>query len=330
MKRFAFLCLLTASFLATSMMAAEIKTIIPRNAAKPVGPYSPGLQVGDYLYVSGQGVNDSQNHRPGDIFGQTRQCLANVKAIVEAAGMTMDQIIHAQLYIADISKYRDVQRIWKEYFKVLPPRVTLNVARMPTDTTVEITVVVYKGSKSDRVYLPEAPSIKRFLGELKREKLTSEQVAAVTIYHTHKKPAYEIEKEIEKIWQKERPAVSIVEVPALPSKSGITVTGVAAREAGSLKRNGNCSSIGDTKFCALSMAGNGDVAEQTAETLSKLSLNNVVATNVYMDSIDEFTKMNAQYAEAFQGKTLPTRTTVQPQEPGAARSRFRFSYVAIQ
>ncbi len=317
--------------LGLATFAADIETIIPRNAAKPVGPYSPGLKVGDYLYVSGQGVNDSANHRPGDIQGQTRQCLANVRAIVEAGGFTMDQIIHAQLYVADISKYRHVEKIWKEYFQNQPPRITLNVARMPTDTTVEITVVAHKGTAADRVYLPEASSLKNFLKAVRKEKLTQGHVAAITVYHTAQKPAYEIEQQIEKIWNAGRPAITVVEVPALPSKSGMTVTGVAAREIASLKREGNCSSIGDTNFCSLSFDDPaGDVEQQTKSTLEKLSLNHVVATNVYMDSIDEFGKMNAKYAEAFNGKTLPTRTTVQPLSPGSARYKFRFSFVSVQ
>lgn len=313
-----------------AVCAAEIKTIVPPNAAKPVGPYSPGLLVGDYLYVSGQGVNDAENRRAGDIQGQTRQCIANVKAIVEAAGLSLDQVIHAQLYLADISKYREVNQIWGEYFKNAPPRITLNVVRMPTDTTVEITVVAYKGTNSNRVYFPEASSLKDFVKGVKRAKLTTDHVAAVTVYHTSKTPAFQVEKEIEKIWKANRPAISVVEVPALPSKSGITVTGVAAKELSALKRNGDCSSIHDTNFCALSFTMGGDVESQTAATLAKLALNQVVATNVYLDSIDEFAKMNAKYAEAFHGKTLPTRTTVQPLSPGAKQEKFRFSFVSVQ
>lgn len=325
MRRLALFCTL-----GMAALAADIKTIVPQNAAKPVGPYSPGLLAGDYLYVSGQGAIDASGKRAEGIEAQIRQGLNNVKAIVDAAGLTLDQVVHTQLYLADIANYAVVDKVWKEYFKSSPPRVTLIVARMPTDTPVEITVVAYKGSKANRFYIPEVSSFKELTSILKREKLSGDHIASITAYHTSKVSAAAIEKEIAKLWKNNRPAVSVVEVPAVVSKSGLTITGVAAREQSSLKRNGACSSISDTAFCSLALATGEGVEAQTAATFAKLQLDNVVATNVYLDSIDEFAKMNAKYAEAFKGKTLPTRTTVQPLKPGTAKEKFRFAYVAIQ
>ncbi len=63
--------------------SSERGVIVPANAPKPVGPYSPGIFVGDYLYVSGQGVRDSSGAMPEGLTAQTRQCLENVKVIVE-------------------------------------------------------------------------------------------------------------------------------------------------------------------------------------------------------------------------------------------------------
>lgn len=363
-RRLALFCTLSMAAL-----AADIKTIVPQNGAKPVGPYSPGLLVGDYLYVSGQGASDASGKRPEGIEAQTRQCLNNVKAIVEAAGLTMDHTVYAQLYLSDISNYEKVNTIWPEYFKMLPARATLNVVRMPTDTPIEITVVVYKGQRSaitpanirnraplspgistaDRLYIsgimgrdsnsgkiPKTPEgqvqmvfdrLKKVLSEAKAD---AGNVAFVNIYRTSTIPAEMVDAAIAKFWKGGRPSIALLEVSALPFGANISVTGVAAKDKASLTRKGDCSSIGDTSFCSLAWAAGDGVETQTSATFAKLSLTDVVATNVYLDSIDEFARMNAKYAEAFKGKTLPTRTTVQPLKPGVAKEKFRFSFVAVQ
>jgi len=78
---------------------AEKRAIAPPGV-KPVGPYSPGILVGDYLYVSGQGGRDAAGTLSPTVEGQTRQTLQNVKAIVEAAGLTMEHVVYSQVYIA--------------------------------------------------------------------------------------------------------------------------------------------------------------------------------------------------------------------------------------
>src|SRR5438552_3250929 len=107
----------------------ERKVIVPVNAAKPVGPYSPGILVGDYLYVSGQGVRDGKGAMPEGIVAQTKQCLENIKAITEAAGLTMEHVVHLQLYLERMSDFGEVDRIYETYFPSAPPaRVVVGVA----------------------------------------------------------------------------------------------------------------------------------------------------------------------------------------------------------
>jgi 2-iminobutanoate/2-iminopropanoate deaminase len=60
---------------------------------KPVGPYSPGIVAGDFLYVSGQGARDREGKLPDTVEGQVRQTLDNVKLIVEAAGLTLEHVV---------------------------------------------------------------------------------------------------------------------------------------------------------------------------------------------------------------------------------------------
>ncbi len=336
-----------------SVFGAELRVVVPVDGPKPVGPYSPGIVHGDYLYVSGQGAA-SGGKFPAGAEVQTRACLTNVKMIVEAAGFTMAQVVHAQLYLADMANYEAVNRVWPEFFPVPPARVTLGVSRMPTDTPVEITVVAHRG-KGHAVYLPGAKppvpmspgmltpdrlyiggilgrdaeagttpaafrdqaklAFERFGKVLQSAKVEKLATAFVTVYRTPAMPLEDLSLMMTAYFGDRLPPHSILEVPALPMGANIEVSGVAARSRNDRKSSGDCSLIGDTAFCALS---------------DKLSAEqNVVATNFYIDSIDEFAVMNAAYAKTFEGKTLPTRTTVQPM-PTGEQSKHRLSYVAVR
>src|SRR5262245_23858911 len=99
-------------FLIVSIIAsaADLKVIAPSGGRPPVGPYSPGIMAGDYLYVSGQGAAKADGSFPESTEQQVEQSLNNVKAIVEGAGLTMQHIVYAHLYLKDISKYDDANR----------------------------------------------------------------------------------------------------------------------------------------------------------------------------------------------------------------------------
>lgn len=340
--------------------------IVPANAAKPVGPYSPGILAGDYLYVSGQGATRNGKLAPS-IDGQTRDCLENVKAIVEGAGLTMDQVVYAHLYLADVKNYEAVNKIWPEYFKSLPARFTVAVTRMPTDTPIEITVVAYKGKKeavmlagspspvpispgvltADRFYVAGIlgrdsatgvipPTIdgqidmvfSRLKNVLAAAKMDGRHMAVANIYRTAAVSNEAIWKRVRKAFPGAGPSVMIIEVPALPFGANVSITGVAARDRKQLTKDGPCTVIGDTGYCVGGAGMGDDVAAQTTSALAPLPLTNVVATNVYIESIDDFAKMNAAYAKAFEGKALPTRTTVQPLAPGV-KTKFQFSFTRL-
>src|SRR5688572_6617109 len=117
------------------VFGAEKKVITPVGGRPPVGPYSPGILTGDYLYVSGQGAAKPDGTFPTTAADQVRQCLNNVRLIVEGAGLTMEHIVYAQVYLKDMSAYADMDAVWRSTFpKNAPPRAVLGVARMPTDT----------------------------------------------------------------------------------------------------------------------------------------------------------------------------------------------------
>ncbi|MEJ7608705.1 MAG: RidA family protein, partial [Bryobacteraceae bacterium] len=81
--------------LAFSLIAAERKPVFPPDV-KPIGPYSPGILAGDYLYVSGQGARDGKAKLPDTFEAQVTQCMNNVKAVVEAAGLKLENVVYTQ------------------------------------------------------------------------------------------------------------------------------------------------------------------------------------------------------------------------------------------
>lgn len=125
------------------MAKQEIKT---SKAAAPGGAYSQGLRVGDFVFVSGQGPIDPET---GRIVGMTieeqvRRTLENVKAILEAAGATMADVVKATVHLADIGDFPRFNAVYGEYFPDPKPTRT-TVQSVLHDIKVEIDVIAYVG-----------------------------------------------------------------------------------------------------------------------------------------------------------------------------------------
>ena len=88
--------------LAVPLLGANKQVIAPPGP-KPVGPYSPGILAGDFLYVSGQGGRDASGALPSTIDGEVQQTIRNVKSIVEAAGLTMEHVVYSQVYLTSMA-----------------------------------------------------------------------------------------------------------------------------------------------------------------------------------------------------------------------------------
>src|SRR5437879_4078239 len=147
--------LLLVTLLSLPLPAAEKKVVTPAGGPPPVGPYSPGILAGDYLYVSGQGAANADGTFPEHAQEQAAQCLANVRRIVEAAGLTMDHIVYAQVYLKDLHAADDLDQAWRKVFPNRPPaRAMIGAHRMPTDTPVEITVVAVRDLSRKQAIAP--------------------------------------------------------------------------------------------------------------------------------------------------------------------------------
>jgi 2-iminobutanoate/2-iminopropanoate deaminase len=124
------------------------KEIATDKAPAAIGPYSQGIAArGTALYVSGQLPIDSRTGAfPGDsIEAQTRQSLENVKAILEAAGYTMDDVVKSTVLLRDIADFAAMNAVYGTYFKgSCPARAAFQVAALPKGARVEIEVVAVK------------------------------------------------------------------------------------------------------------------------------------------------------------------------------------------
>jgi 2-iminobutanoate/2-iminopropanoate deaminase len=136
--------LLLPLLLSQLLFGAEVRAIVPTSGPALIGPYSPGISAGDYVYVSGQGAKGPDGSMPDSFAGQVRQTLENVKAIVEAAGLTMDHIVYTQVYLEDIRNFDQMNSVYAQYFQKAPPaRATLGVAKL-LGTPVEINAVAVR------------------------------------------------------------------------------------------------------------------------------------------------------------------------------------------
>ncbi len=149
--------LLLAGFLLSSALVAQEQG----HAVAPVQPsvhpsrfYSPAVDAGDYVYISGQGPRRPDGSSPATFDAQVRQALDNVKAAVESAGLTMEHVVYTQVYLQDISQYGEMNRVFAEYFGKAPPaRAVLGVARVP-EPPIQINAVAVRSLTDKRAVYP--------------------------------------------------------------------------------------------------------------------------------------------------------------------------------
>ncbi|MCU9595313.1 RidA family protein [Caldibacillus thermolactis] len=120
------------------------KKIETNQAPKAIGPYSQGVEVGNFLFLSGQiPVNPETNEVvEKDIVAQTNQVMKNISAILESEGLTLNNVVKTTIFLADMEQFATVN---EEYAKHLgdhrPARSTIEVSRLPKDVLIEIEVI---------------------------------------------------------------------------------------------------------------------------------------------------------------------------------------------
>lgn len=118
-------------------------------APAAIGPYSQAVLAGDFLYVSGQlPLDPDSGAMVGDTAAeQAEQSIRNLSAILEAAGMTLDDVVKTTVLLADIADFAAVNEVYAKHFTgaVLPARAAFAVRDLPKGAKVEIELVAYKG-----------------------------------------------------------------------------------------------------------------------------------------------------------------------------------------
>ncbi len=141
----------------TPLLTAQtsIRAVTPAHSPSSGNCFlSPGMDTGDYLYVSGQGPRRADGTTPTGFGAQFRQALDNVKTIVESAGLTLDNVVYVHVYLTDISLFSEMDRVFGEYFpKTAPARAVLGVYALP-DPPVEINAVAVRNLEGRRVIHP--------------------------------------------------------------------------------------------------------------------------------------------------------------------------------
>lgn len=112
---------------------------------KALGPYSQAVKANGFIFTAGQGAIDPSTGKlvEGDTAVQTARVMENLKAIVEAAGSSLDRAVKATVYLKDMQDFAAMNEVYGRYFPRNPPaRTTIQAARLPMDIRVEIDLVV--------------------------------------------------------------------------------------------------------------------------------------------------------------------------------------------
>ncbi len=124
------------------------KIIKTDKAPAPIGPYNQAILTGNTLYVSGQIAIDPKSGelRTADLEKETTQVLENLKAILQEAGLGMEDIVKTSIFISDMNNFGKINEVYGRYFEAetAPARETVEVANLPKFVNVEISAIAIK------------------------------------------------------------------------------------------------------------------------------------------------------------------------------------------
>jgi len=121
--------------------------IASEDAPAAIGPYSQAIRVGDTVWLAGQISLDPVTGGliSGNIEIETRQVMANIDAVLKAAGLELRDVVQTQVYLTDLNEYQKFNEVYAEYFPNNPPaRAVVQVSRLPRDAKVEIMMTAHR------------------------------------------------------------------------------------------------------------------------------------------------------------------------------------------
>lgn len=120
------------------------KIHVTDHAPAPVGPYSQAVEVGGFVFCSGQIPLDAKTGEvfTGDIAEQTKRVMENIKAVLLVADLCFDDVVKTTIFLTNMGDFAKVNQVYAEYFKMSPPaRSTVEVSALPKGVNVEIEVL---------------------------------------------------------------------------------------------------------------------------------------------------------------------------------------------
>jgi 2-iminobutanoate/2-iminopropanoate deaminase len=118
------------------------------NAPKAIGPYSQAIKANGFVYASGQiPLDPSTMHIvEGGIREQTERVMSNLRAVLEAAGSSLDRVVKTTVFLSDLADFAEMNETYGRFFGQVPPaRSTVQVSRLPRDVRIEIDVIALAG-----------------------------------------------------------------------------------------------------------------------------------------------------------------------------------------
>ncbi|MFM7566299.1 MAG: RidA family protein [Flavobacteriales bacterium] len=123
------------------------KAVINPLAPTPIGPYSPGVRVGNTLFVSGHVPihPETKTLVQNTMEAATAQVLTNIGKLLATEGFTMDEVVKCTIFLTDLNDFNEVNACYATFFKGIPPaRETVEVSRLPLDARIEISCIAIK------------------------------------------------------------------------------------------------------------------------------------------------------------------------------------------
>lgn len=124
------------------------KPIFPEGAAKPIAPYSPAIEVGNLVFISGQIalIGDTGQLQMASIALETKQVMDNLGLLLKAAGLDYSHVVKCTIFMSNMEHYGAVNEVYGTYFKDTPPaREAVAVAGLPRGVNVEISAIAVRG-----------------------------------------------------------------------------------------------------------------------------------------------------------------------------------------
>ncbi|MCB5934520.1 RidA family protein [Caldibacillus thermoamylovorans] len=124
-----------------------LRKIHTEHAPQAIGPYSQGIEAGNFIFLSGQIPVDPETNEiiEGDIVAQTNQVMRNIQAILASIGLTLNHIVKTTIFLKNMDEFTLVNEAYAKYFgEHRPARSTVEVSRLPKNVSIEIEVIAAK------------------------------------------------------------------------------------------------------------------------------------------------------------------------------------------